>query len=93
MKTIDELQNEVQLGESARECFENEALQAAFDRLKTTYIASWTGSAPSAGAEAREKLYFAYQAVEFVERELRVMLDNGNIAASDIAKREESNGD
>lgn len=82
----DRLQQDIELGDSARQCFENEALQAAFDRLKSNYIATWAGSAPSEGSEAREKLYYAYQAVEFVERELKIMLDNGNIAASEVER-------
>jgi len=87
--TVDELQREAELGDSAREGFENEALQEAFDRLKQNYIAAWSGSNPEAGAEAREKLYFAYQATEFVERELKIMLDNGKHAARELEKRED----
>ena len=85
--TEDRLQREIDLGMSARQCFENEALQAAFDRLKQNYITMWKDSAPSAGSESREKLYYAHQAVEFVERELKIMLDNGNIAASELERK------
>ena len=84
----DRLQEDIELGDSAQQCFDNEALQEAFDRLKRNYIAMWTGSAPSEGSEAREKLYYAHQAVEYVERELRIMLDNGRLAASEIERNE-----
>lgn len=82
----DRLERDKALGDSARECFDNQALQEAFDRLKQSYIAAWSGSKPSEGSEAREHLYYAYQAVEFVERELKIMLDNGKIAANELER-------
>lgn len=84
----DKLRDEIELGDNAKRLMEDPTLQEAFDRLKQNYIAMWSGSAPSAGADAREHLYYAYQAVEFVERELKIMLDNGKLAASKLERDE-----
>lgn len=81
------LRDEIELGENARRLLEDPTLNEAFDRLKENFRAAWEGSEPE-NAEGREKFYYGLRAVHFVEKELRIMLDNGKVAASQIERDE-----
>lgn len=81
------LREAVELGENAKRLLEDETLQEAFDRLKSNFRIAWEDSEPE-NTDGREKFYYGLRAVHFVEQELRIMLDNGKVAASQIERDE-----
>lgn len=87
----DERREAIELGERAKELLEDETLQLAFDHLKAKFTQAWANTTLE-DREGREKLYLARQGIEYAERELRILLDNGKIAASEIEKEEKRHG-
>lgn len=84
----DELREQVAQGARARELLDDEVLAQAFEALERRYIETWRSSSAE-DSVGREKLYWALQGLDYARRELRIMLDNGNIAASQLEQSKE----
>lgn len=80
-------QQVIDMGERARELLEDETLQLAFDHLKEKFTRAWASTSLE-DRDGREKLYLARQGIEYAERELRILLDNGKLAANEDEKEE-----
>jgi hypothetical protein len=69
----------------AKELIENPILVEAFATLERKYLEAWRQSKP-ADQEERERLWLAVGILGEIQRHLRVVVDNGIIAARDIDK-------
>jgi hypothetical protein len=85
----DPLREAITNGERARALLEDAVLWDAFDTLKNKYTDAWRTSAPEQSAD-RERVYYALQGLEMVKRALRVILDNGKVAATILERREKN---
>jgi hypothetical protein len=72
-------------GLQAKELIENPILVEAFATLERKYLEAWRQSKP-ADQEERERLWLAVGILGEIQRHLRVVVDNGIIAARDIDK-------
>lgn len=72
-------------GSQAKELIENPILVEAFATLERKYLEAWRQSKP-ADQEERERLWLAVGILGEIQRHLRVVVDNGIIAARDIDK-------
>ena len=79
-----DLREQVQRAEEAKALLENELLGEAFVSLRARYEAAWRDSEPGQ-AQQREELYYAQRAVDHVQQELLILLDNGKVAAERLA--------
>ena len=78
-----QLQQELNQANKAKQLFENPLLKESFDKLKKLYTASLfnTGATET---EAREKLWLAYNVVSKVEQNLFEILDTGKLASKQL---------
>ena len=81
------LREQMAQGQAARELLEHPAFQSACARLETDTVREWRESAPE-DTELRQQAYYKLQALDALRRELRIALDNGQMAASALDKRE-----
>jgi hypothetical protein len=81
------LRDEIRLGHEARKVFDNEALKLAFQLIKQRRIERWLGTHPEDLSD-RESSWYALQALEEVKTELRILLDNGEIAAQALERQQ-----
>ncbi|MGA1092251.1 MAG: hypothetical protein ACO3V1_10665 [Candidatus Nanopelagicales bacterium] len=72
-------------GAQAKDLIENPILVEAFATLERKYLEAWRQSKP-ADQEERERLWLAVGILGEIQRHLRVVVDNGIIAARDIDK-------
>jgi len=72
-------------GVQAKDLIENPILVEAFATLERKYLEAWRQSKP-ADQEERERLWLAVGILGEIQRHLRVVVDNGIIAARDIDK-------
>jgi len=72
-------------GVQAKDLIENPILVEAFATLERKYLDAWRQSKP-ADQEERERLWLAVGILGEIQRHLRVVVDNGIIAARDIDK-------
>ena len=78
-----QLQQELNQANKAKQLFENPLLKESFDKLKKLYTESLfnTGATET---EAREKLWLAYNVVSKVEQNLLEILDTGKLASEQL---------
>ena len=78
-----QLQQELNQANKAKQLFENPLLKESFDKLKKLYTESLfnTGATET---EAREKLWLAYNVVSKVEQNLFETLDTGKLASKQL---------
>lgn len=86
--TNDRAREYIEAGERAKALLDDPTLQEVFERLDAKFVDAWRNCRPD-DQEGREKLYWAMQGLEYVRRELRIMLDNGKVAASELGKQQE----
>lgn len=82
------LREQVAAGVRVRELLEDQTLLDAFDALERRYVAEWRETAAHE-TEARERAYWALEALDRVRLELKITLDNGSIAASQLEQKQE----
>tara|TARA_R110001599_G_scaffold72088_1_gene200458 strand:- start:166 stop:459 length:294 start_codon:yes stop_codon:yes gene_type:complete len=82
-KEQNQLQQELNQANKAKQLFENPLLKESFDKLKKLYTESLfnTGATET---EAREKLWLAYNVVSKVEQNLFEILDTGKLASKQL---------
>lgn len=85
------LREQVQRGNQAQQVLDNPAFVAALRALEDRYIREWATSEPSE-MEKREEAHRALRALNVLTDELTILLDNGDVAARQIAKEEKRNG-
>lgn len=71
------------LGSRAQSLLHDETLREVFDHLESKYIKEWRQTRPGQNAE-REILYLAINALGKVREELRIIFDNGKLAAVEL---------
>ena len=78
-----QLNQELNQANKAKQLFENPLLKESFDKLKKLYTESLfnTGATET---EAREKLWLAYNVVSKVEQNLFEILDTGKLASKQL---------
>ena len=78
-----QLNQELNQANKAKQLFENPLLKESFDKLRNLYSTSLlnTGAAEN---ETREKLWLAYQMVGKVEQNLLEMIDTGKLASKQL---------
>ena len=81
------IDNEIERGRHAAALLDNPLLSEILDGLKDGYVKAWLASRPDE-IEARERLYLASQVVEEFAKELRIAVENGQIAKAIIKRRE-----
>lgn len=88
-KEHNQLQNELNQANKAKQLFENPLLKESFDKLKKIYTESLfnTGATET---EAREKLWLAYNIISKVEQNLLEILDTGKLASKQLEDYRES---
>lgn len=84
----EKLRQDLEAGRRTKELLEDEALIAAFETVEQRFIQRWKDSAPE-DDKMREQSWFALHGLEAVKRELKIVLDNGNFAASVLEKMKE----
>jgi len=77
------LQEELNQANKAKQLFENPLLKESFDKLRILYSESLfnTGATET---DAREKLWLAYNVVNKVEQNLLEMIDTGKLASKQL---------
>lgn len=88
-KEHNQLQEELNQANKAKQLFENPLLKESFDKLKKIYSESLfnTGATET---EAREKLWLAYNIISKVEQNLFEILDTGKLASKQLEDYRES---
>ena len=78
-----QLNQELNQANKAKQLFENPLLKESFDKLKKLYTESLfnTGATET---EAREKLWLAYNIVGKVEQNLQEVMDTGKLASKQL---------
>lgn len=78
-------------GERARHLLNDELLNRALDDLELQYFDQWKKTSIKETDE-REKLWFAYTAVEAFRTHLRIVLDGGTVAAARLEREKGRSG-
>ena len=81
------LRRAIEAGAQARALLENEVLMDAFAAVQEKAIAQWRGSF-AGDTDEREQAWWLLQALDQLRTELRITLDNGTVAASQLEKQE-----
>jgi hypothetical protein len=79
------LRDQVRIGVEAQSLIENETMVRAFRQVEDKLIGLWISS-DGEDLEGRELTYHRLQALYWLQRELKILLDNGNIAARTLEK-------
>jgi len=85
------LREQMQRGNQAQQVLDNPAFVAALRALEDRYIREWATSEPNE-VEKREEAHRALRALNALTDELTILLDNGDVAARQIAKEAKRNG-
>jgi hypothetical protein len=79
------LRDQVRIGVEAQSLIESETMVRAFRQVEDKLIGLWISS-DGEDLEGRELTYHRLQALYWLQRELKILLDNGNIAARTLEK-------
>lgn len=82
------LRDDIRLGVEAQSLLDNEVFCAAVERIESRCVAQWRGTFPD-DVEEREAAYHLLQALDQLRTELRIILDNGAIAAQALERQQE----
>ena len=80
----DKLSTALARAAQAKLLLDSPLLQEAFDRLDAEYVKAWRGTMATED-DARQRLWQAVQIVGKVRDHLRLIVENGKLAQSDIA--------
>lgn len=75
----------MRIGVEAKSLIESETMVRAFRQVEDKLIGLWISS-DGEDLEGRELTYHRLQALYWLQRELKILLDNGNIAARTLEK-------
>jgi len=81
------IREDIRMGAEAKALLNNEAFVQATRRIEDKCVAQWRGSFAD-DVEEREAAYQLLQALDHLKTELRILLDNGAIAAQLLEKQE-----
>lgn len=73
-------QEAIDKGNRARQLLEDPVFKEALENAELRFTHSWKHSTPE-DTQGRENMYFALQALGTVAQELRIISDNGTVAA------------
>ena len=79
----DKLNQELNQANKAKQLFENPLLKESFDKLRNLYSQSLFNTG-ALEADAREKLWLAYNVINKVEQNLLEMIDTGKLASKQL---------
>ena len=82
------LEEQIRLGANVAQLLDSQAFDVAMARLEEVAIKAWRHSRPSE-EQGREKLYLQIQGVDYVRRELAIMVDRGKAATAQLKQRQE----
>jgi uncharacterized protein YcaQ len=78
-------QDEIILGERARQLMQDELLQRILGGLEEQYLDAWKKT-DMKDTEGREKAWFAVKAIDDIRTEFRVIAERGTLAAASLEK-------
>tara|TARA_R110000782_G_scaffold17700_1_gene49338 strand:+ start:647 stop:940 length:294 start_codon:yes stop_codon:yes gene_type:complete len=79
----DKLNQELNQANKAKQLFEDPLLKESFDKLRNLYSQSLFNTG-ALEADAREKLWLAYNVINKVEQNLLEMIDTGKLASKQL---------
>jgi hypothetical protein len=80
----DVLERKQQRAAHAKRLLEDDLLKEAFESVRKEYLSAWRATNPQDG-ELREQLWRAFSVTDKVQSHLARVMDDGKIAARDIA--------
>ena len=83
--TEQELREEVQRGEHAKQILAEPLMSAAFDSVEAALVKKWRETAP-ADARTWERCHLALHIIGSVKAVLETHIKNGKLAAADLTK-------
>lgn len=84
----DQRERTIREGQRAKALLEDETLVAAFNDVRAAFRDDWESS-PANAPDRRERMYYGLRGLDLAWDALRIRLDNGKIAASEIEESTE----
>ena len=79
------LRDDVRLGDETKHIMQSESVQTALKQMRDNFISRWERTEDTQ-FEERELAWQMHRLIDLFEREMRILLDNGAVAAQELAR-------